>query len=121
MWQLKLSINKCSVISFNLNSELIPFQYSILNQSLNRVSSIKDLGILFSSNLNFSGHIDTVCKTARVRSELILKCFSSRDKVLLFKAFLTYVRPLLEYCCNVWSPYKLADIKQTRINPTKFY
>ena len=45
MWQLKLSINKCSVISFNLNSELIPFQYSILNQSLNRVSSIKDLGI----------------------------------------------------------------------------
>jgi hypothetical protein len=23
-----------------------------------------------------------------------------------------YVRPILEYCCNVWSPYRLCDIRR---------
>ena len=38
------------------------------------------------------------------RSRLILKCFHSCDRVLLTKAFCTYVRPILEYCSPVWSP-----------------
>jgi hypothetical protein len=40
-----------------------------------------------------------------VRSRLILKCFHSRDRSLLVQAFCTNVRPLLEYCCSVWSPH----------------
>src|SRR5437867_1665593 len=43
---------------------------------------------------------------------MILKSFQSRDRLLLFKAFVTYVRPILEYCSNVWSPYKLSDIRK---------
>ena len=27
-------------------------------------------------------------------------------------AFTVYVRPILEYCSNVWSPYRLCDIKK---------
>ena len=42
---------------------------------------------------------------ASLRSRLILKCFRSRDRSLLVKAFCTYVRPLLEYCSVVWSPH----------------
>ena len=43
---------------------------------------------------------------------MILKSFQSRDKFLLFRAFVVYVRPILEYCCNVWSPYKTSDIQK---------
>ena len=43
---------------------------------------------------------------------MILKSFQSRDKFLLFRAFIVYVRPILEYCCNVWSPYRLCDIRK---------
>ena len=39
------------------------------------------------------------------RARLILKCFLSRDRELLFKAYCVYVRPLLEYCSAVWSPH----------------
>ena len=35
------------------------------------------------------------------RSRMILKCFHSRDRVLLTKAFCTYVRPILEYCSPI--------------------
>ena len=36
---------------------------------------------------------------------LILKCFHSRDYRLLTLAFSTYVRPLLEFSSQVWSPH----------------
>jgi len=39
------------------------------------------------------------------RTNLILKSFQSRDRTLFTKAFVTYVRPLLQYCSPVWSPH----------------
>ena len=43
-------------------------------------------------------------RKAKQRASLIPRCFYTRNKNILFKAFTTYVRPLLEYCCSVWSP-----------------
>jgi len=47
---------------------------------------------------------------AKQRSSLIYRCFRSRDPVLLFRAFTTYVRPLLEYCTIIWSPCYLKYV-----------
>ena len=69
-----------------------------------------DLGILIDDQLSFSPHIDTVCTKAKQRATLILNCFYSRNKCLLIRAFIAYVRQLLEYCCSVWSPSKLGLI-----------
>jgi len=41
---------------------------------------------------------------SNVRAFLICKCFVSRDRDLLVKAYTIYVRALLEYCTVVWSP-----------------
>ena len=41
---------------------------------------------------------------------LILPCFQSRDSILLMHAFITFVRPILEYCSVVWSPAFKKDI-----------
>jgi len=42
--------------------------------------------------------------------KLILRCFQSRDPGLLMHAFITFVRPILEYCSVVWSPAFKKDI-----------
>ena len=47
---------------------------------------------------------------AHRRANLIHRCFISRNVTLLVRAFLTYVRPLLEYNSIVWSPYHKCDI-----------
>jgi hypothetical protein len=36
------------------------------------------------------------------------KCFLSRDRTTLTRAFCMYVRPRLEYACSVWSPHHIA-------------
>jgi hypothetical protein len=112
LWQLPLARHKCQLISFYGKSEHIGFQYFINNCVLSTVDFIHDLGITLSNDLSFSRHIDMMCSKARCRSAMILKCFKSRDNLLLFKAFVSYVRPILEYCSNVWSPYRLCDIRR---------
>jgi hypothetical protein len=39
-----------------------------------------------------------------------LKCFVSRDSVLLTRAFCTFVRPILEFSSIIWSPYYKNEI-----------
>ena len=41
---------------------------------------------------------------------MIYKAFVSRDKIMLSKAYITYVRPLLEYCTQIWSHIYVTDI-----------
>ena len=70
---------------------------------LRNVSVAKDLCALIDSDLKFFSHIDVIVTKAHERASLILRCFKCTDKDLLFQAFVTYVRRLLEFKCQVWS------------------
>jgi len=107
-WQLTLSPSKCCVLSIGKNP--IEYSYNINDVIIKRVSSMIDLGVTIDSKLNFIDHINQMCTVARQRSALILKSFCSRDPVLLFKAFTTFVSPLLEYASCVWNPYLIEHI-----------
>ena len=80
------------------------------------------LGILVDCNLKFVFHIqDIVCRASK-RAHLIFRCFLSRNTNILIKAFVTYVRPLLEYASSVWSPsylYLITHIESVQKSFTK--
>ena len=65
------------------------------------VDSVTDLGVNYDNRLTFRFHIDKIVSKAALRAKLILKCFQSRDSALLTKAFCTFIRPVLEYCCVI--------------------
>ena len=48
--------------------------------------------------------INNIVATAKRRASQILRCCLSKDLNVLTKAFVVYIRPLLEYCSPVWSP-----------------
>ena len=74
------------------------------------MNSIKDLGIIIDQNLHFDEHIKEITKKAYCRSNLIYRSFVTKNRNLLVKAFITYVRPILEYNSPVWSPHLIKDI-----------
>ena len=45
------------------------------------------------------------------RTNMILRSFVSQNAHLLIRAYITYVRPLLEYNCVVWSPHLKCNIE----------
>jgi len=111
-WQLSISINKCCV----LNIVRVNFS-SCLNIDgivLPTVKSAGDLGVLVAHNWSPSLHIriiSSIVARAHKRTVAIHRAFHSRNIDLLSRAYLTYVRPLIEHDSVIWSPYTVKDIE----------
>lgn len=107
-WQLGISYKKCSALP--VGSPNLDRVFAFGSNTVANVSCVRDLGVLIDSNLSFAEHISHIVAKAHARACLIHKCFLSRDTSTLVRAFITYVRPLLEYCSCVWSPYLKNNI-----------
>jgi hypothetical protein len=108
-WQLSISYAKCNIMYIGdaetnngmlLNGNVVPV-----------VDHVKDLGVIVDSSLTFSIHINRIVSQAFVRSNLIRRCFVSHHVPTLMRAFIVYVRPLVEYASCVWSPHHITLIK----------
>ena len=75
--------------SFNIDVKIGDFY-------LPRVTSCRDLCVLVCSSLSYSSHIANIVNVASQRCNLLLRSFITRDTDILKRAFVTYVRPLLE-------------------------
>jgi hypothetical protein len=51
-----------------------------------------------------------MCNKGRRKASIILNCFKTKNRSVLFKAFVTFVRPILDYCSNLWCPYRKNEI-----------
>ena len=98
-WQLTISNTKSSVLY--LNPSTVTQSYTINQSSIGLVHEMHDLGVIIDSKLTMSQHVSKIVTKARMRANLIFKCFHSRQRNTLLKAFTTYVRPLLEYASQV--------------------
>ena len=104
VWQLKLAIQKCQYSHISLSTISTPADYFVSDSKLPVTSSIRDLGVIIDNRLTFKDHITSIVSRAHLRAMQIWRCFLCKDTDVLNRAFITYVRPLLEYCSPVWSP-----------------
>lgn len=107
-WLITLNIEKCNVLHIGNNNP--KKEYTIDSKLLKHVKSQKDLGIKITYNLKWDEHILTITKKANSLLYLIRKAFIHIDRELFTKLYKTYVRPILEYGFQIWSPYFLKDI-----------
>jgi hypothetical protein len=52
--------------------------------------------VIIDHRLSFTQHIKVIVSRAHARASLIHKCFLSTDRATLVRAFIIYVRPILE-------------------------
>ena len=71
---------------------------------------ITDLGVIMQSDLSFNFHISDIVKKARNKLSWVLSAFKSRTEEVILTLYKSLVRPLLEYCCVLWSPTKIGEI-----------
>ena len=115
-WQMEIAYNKCCLITYGNKSHDARSPYRIDSFILPSVSSVSDLGVVMDSSLKFSQHCNKLCAKAGLRARQILRCFRCKCPVVLTKAFVIFVRPLLEYCSQIWSPRFLDCIKAFTIS-----
>ena len=109
-WQLPVSLNKSKMLYIGKSNP--QHSYSLDDYKLESGGhSFKDLGVYISTNLSSRIHCSNIVSKASRISYMIHRCFVSNDVNLKVKAFKVYVRPILEYCSNVWNPHLLCDIQ----------
>ncbi|CAL4091156.1 unnamed protein product [Meganyctiphanes norvegica] len=69
-------------------------------------SEEKDLGVLIDDKLVFDKHITGIVNKANRTLGMIRRGFACLDKEIFMNLYPVMVRPLLEYCVQVWSPYR---------------
>jgi len=111
-WQLPISVKKCCTLNITKKAGSTELTELFIGQhALTKLNQVSDLGVVFDANLTFSSHINQIASKGHSRANLILRSFVSKDITTLTRAFIVYVRPLLEYCTVVWSPSLVRDIE----------
>ena len=110
-WQLNISIAKCAALTLG-NRSITLDPYRLYNSDIVNVCNTRDLGISIDSHLKFTLHINQLCGNARRKIGLLFKCFTTRNPLILTKAYTTYVRPILEYASVIWNPVYVGQIYQ---------
>ena len=108
MRQLQLAANKCQHLTISKkDSDLVFF---LEGQPIAKANKVKDLGIVISSDLKWSHHITQLRRKGYTRCYQILRSFRSKNIWIYIKAYITYVRPILETDSVIWSPHYIKDV-----------
>ena len=109
--QLTLAPSKCQHLAITRKRYATSInQYCIGDHAIETTDKVKDLGILISHDLKWSAHVSYIKANAYTCCYHTLKSFSTRNIWILLKAFVTYVRPKLEYNTSIRSPHFKKDI-----------
>ena len=113
-WQLRINPDKSSVMQVGkaLHDR---HQYVICGKIIEPSNIVRDLGILYNSKFFFqwdNDYIEDIVTKAFQRVNLLFRSFISGNISILSKAYITYVRPLLEYCTYIWSPIQIYLIER---------
>ena len=87
------------------------FTYYLGSEPLNYVTEHFYLGVLLTSSMTFSPHINNIIAKASRMLNFIRRNLSKCSKEVKSTAYLSLVRPILEYSSSVWDPYLITDVQ----------
>ena len=116
MWSKKskkeFNCSKCVLMRYCPRALHITHDYVITDSPILCKSFHRDLGVLMSSDLNWTPHPDHICSKAYRLLGLLRHTFSSSCSPQIKKMlYLCLVRSQLTFCSPVWRSNLLKDIK----------
>ena len=105
MWLLNFNQKdeKCKVMHVGKGNPCA--QYQLNDTNLPVVTSEKDLGVTVTNTLDWGDHIGNCINKAKQCIGWISRSVISRSPSVMLNIYKTLIRPHLEYCVQVWSPY----------------
>ena len=109
--RMKINPSKSKVICFMRARIKVPLNYYLLGMLVLEASSCKYLGIILCSDLSWAYQVNYTVKKAWKALHFMrtLRKGTSNTKS---SAYMTLVRPILEYGAACWDPYREAQIRE---------
>ena len=110
-WRLNLNPAKCKVLTLTLRRVPTIGMYTVRGEQLERVSVMRDLGVVLDAKLTFSEHVDVTVRKANRALDVLMRTFQTgrRGRSLrecnvkaVLAAYCANVRSILEFAGVVW-------------------
>ena len=116
-WQMSLNPDKTKML--NVGKSKVSYTYTLNGGAIEQVDHMKDIGVIVQSNLKFTMHCTDIMKKALYVTRTIFTTFKFHDFNFYTKMYVTYVRPILDYASQAWSP--LLKVNIDRIESVQRY
>ena len=111
-WKLDFNVTKCKVLTISNKKDPDKFNYTLNTDPLEHVDSHQYLGVTINSKLRWNTHVSAITakatRTLNVIRRTLHPCHPEVKKV----AYMSLVRPKLEYSSAAWNPYTQNDTTQ---------
>jgi len=109
-WQLRFNVSKCSVIRCTRSRTPFSHDYILNSHILTLSDQHAYLGVILNKSLSWSPHINSIVTKASKTLNFLKRNLNRCSKQVKESAYLTMVRPQIEYASDVWDPHKIGDI-----------
>lgn len=115
--KITVNVPKCQQISFTRKPKPFTFTYKLNNLPIEKVSAVRDLGVILDSKLTMAEHVDFITDKAYKNLGFVIRtCKPFSDLTCIKTVYCAYVRSVLEYASSVWAPnYIIYNHKIERI------
>src|SRR6218665_39569 len=107
-WQMLFNLEKCSVMRMGKRNQEL--SYEMGGKMLKVSEEERDLGVYMHKSAKPSRQCAEASKKANTTLGMIRRTIVTRDKDTILRLYKSLVRPQLEYCIQVWSPYLKQDM-----------
>ena len=108
-WKLDFNVSMCKVLTISNKTDLDKFNYTLNNDLLEHVNSHQYLGITINSNLRWNTHVSAITATATRTLNVIRRTLHPCNPEVKKVAYMSLVRPKLEYASPAWNPHTQND------------
>ncbi|CAF0752936.1 unnamed protein product [Brachionus calyciflorus] len=114
IWDVPLNEKKCKVIRFGKTEEKPSYfirKRDGSSQKLEISEGEKDLGVLISSHLKWSNHVNNAVNKANRMLGIVKRTFKHLDCNSFLLLYQSLIRPHLDYAVSAWNPSLKQDIQ----------
>ena len=118
---MTFNIDKCNILHYGKHNNM--YNYCLNNYRINVDCFIKDLGVTFQDDIKFGEHIKKMVLNANSKLGIMRNTFQNLSKENFIVLYKSFVCPILEYCCTIWSSNLLMyhnEIEKIQRRATKF-
>ena len=97
---------KCNIMRVSRSRKPLQHFYSLGSEILQEVSGAKYLDIQIDNKLDWNKHTSTVAARGQSKVAFLNRNLKGCPKKLRDTAYISLIRPALEYSCSVWHPHQ---------------
>ncbi|KAL9705167.1 hypothetical protein quinque_008685 [Culex quinquefasciatus] len=99
---MKVNLSKCKSISFTRSPAPIRYDYTFARHEMDRVCSIRDLGLLIDRKLSFSEHVSSTTAKAFALLGFLRRNTAEFENINALKTlYITMIRSILDKCKSI--------------------